>query len=310
MNAWLPMLLIGLLSCAAWAWPQLFTPLGAAIVPALGVIMFGMGTGLSTEQLRGVLAQPRWLVVGVVLQFLLMPLLAWAIAAGLALPVMVAAGLIVTGACPGGTASNVMVYLVGGNLALSVAMTTCSTLIAPLATPLLAQLFIGERLSLPMLQMYTSILQVVVLPVTAGMLIRYRLPQVGVQLQRLMPWVAMVLVAMIVATIFALNHNRLAQVGPLLVVAVIAHNLAGLTLGYWVTALLGGDVQQRRTVALEVGMQNSGLASALAVKFLAPAAALPAALFSFFHNVSALVWIGIVGRHDQQRDRSVLAEQQ
>ncbi|MDF1819684.1 MAG: bile acid:sodium symporter family protein [Immundisolibacteraceae bacterium] len=291
--AWGPLLLLIILSTAAWLVPGQFASLKSGIVPALGLIMFGMGVGLSTEQLLGVVKSPRFLLIGVVLQFLLMPLLAWGIATAMGLPLLLAAGLIITGSCPGGTASNVMVYLAGGNLALSVAMTTCSTLIAPLVTPLLAQFYIGERLELPVGQMYLSIVQIVVLPVAAGMALRGWLPQVGERLLRVMPWVAMTLVALIVATIVGLNKERLVDIGGWLLLAVALHNAGGLLLGYLGSWLLGANESDRRTVALEVGMQNSGLATALAIKFLAPAAALPAALFSLWHNLSALTWIAL-----------------
>ena len=291
--AWGPLLLLVILSGAAWVAPEQFAPLKSGIVPALGLVMFGMGVGLSTGQLLAVIKSPRFLLLGVFLQFLLMPLLAWGIAATMELPLLLAAGLIITGSCPGGTASNVMVYLAGGNLALSVAMTTCSTLIAPLVTPLLAQFYIGERLDLPVGQMYLSIMQIVVLPVAGGMALRWWLPQFGERLMRVMPWVAMTLVALIVATIVGLNKDRLTDIGGWLLLAVALHNLSGLVLGYLGSWLFGADESDRRTVALEVGMQNSGLATALAIKFLAPAAALPAALFSLWHNLSALTWIAL-----------------
>jgi len=291
--AWIPLTLLLALSGAAWVIPGQFAQLKPGIVPALGLIMFGMGVGLSSKQLIEVLKKPRLLLLGVFLQFLLMPLLAWGIAAAMGLPLLLAAGLIITGSCPGGTASNVMVYLAGGNLALSVAMTTCSTLIAPLVTPLLAQWYIGERLELPVGQMYLSILQIVVLPVAAGMALRWWLPRVGGRLMQAMPWVAMTLVALIVATIVGLNRDRLGDIGMWLLLAVALHNVAGLVLGYLGSWLFGANRSDRRTVALEVGMQNSGLATALAIKFLAPAAALPAALFSLWHNLSALTWIAL-----------------
>lgn len=301
MAAWGPLLLLIILSGLAWLLPHLFAPLKSGIVPALGLVMFGMGVGLSTEQLMAVLKKPRFLLLGVFLQFLLMPLLAWGISGVLGLPLLLAAGMIITGSCPGGTASNVMVYLAEGNLALSVAMTTCSTLLAPLVTPLLAQWYIGERLDLPVAQMYLTVLQIVVLPVAAGMMVRWRLPRAGEGLSRVMPWVAMILVGLIVGTIVGLNRDQLADVGPWLLLAVALHNGAGLLLGYLGSWLFGADERDRRAVALEVGMQNSGLASALAIKFLAPAAALPAALFSLWHNISALIWVAL-----QRRDPDML----
>ena len=291
--AWGPLLVLLLISTAAWFLPQHFAPMKSGIVPALGLIMFGMGVGLSGEQLILVLKKPRFLILGVALQFLLMPLLAWAIAGAMGLPLLLAAGLIITGSCPGGTASNVMVYLAKGNLALSVAMTTCSTLLAPLATPFLAQFYLGERLELPVAQMYLTVLQIVLLPVAAGMALRWWLPQVSDRISTVMPWIAMILVALIVGTIVGLNRDRLTDVGLWLLLAVALHNGAGLLLGYLGSWAFGAAEADRRAVALEVGMQNSGLATALAIKFLAPAAALPAAIFSLWHNISALIWVAI-----------------
>ena len=301
-SAWGPLLVLLVITAAAWSFPQHFAPMKSGIVPALGLIMFGMGVGLSSEQLLSVLKQPRFLILGVVLQFLLMPLLAWAISSAMDLPLLLAAGLIITGSCPGGTASNVMVYLAKGNLALSVAMTTCSTLLAPLATPFLAQLYLGERLELPVAQMYLTVLQIVLLPVAAGMAVRWWLPRFSDRLSTVMPWVAMILVALIVGTIVGLNRDRLTDVGLWLLLAVALHNGAGLLLGYMGSWAFGASEADRRAVALEVGMQNSGLATALAIKFLAPAAALPAALFSLWHNISALMWVALQ-RPVEENDR-------
>ncbi|MEL0081720.1 MAG: bile acid:sodium symporter family protein [Gammaproteobacteria bacterium] len=293
-QAWGPLLLLIAISVVAWSFPGQFAPLKSAIVPGLGLIMFGMGVGLSSEQLLAVLRNPGYLALGVACQFLLMPALAWGIAAIMGLPLLLAAGLIITGSCPGGTASNVMVYLARGNLALSVAMTTCSTLLAPLATPLLAQFYIGERLELPVAQMYLTVLQIVLLPVAAGMALRQWRPTLGERVSQVTPWVAMILVALIVGTIIGLNRERLNDVGGWLLLAVAIHNGAGLLLGYLGSWLAGAGEADRRAIALEVGMQNSGLATALAIKFLAPAAALPAALFSLWHNLSALTWVALM----------------
>lgn len=289
---YVPLLLLGAGCALAWWLPAAFLPLKPAIVPGLGVIMFGMGMALRPGELTAVARRPQRLALGVVLQFAIMPAAAWLVARSLGLSPVLAAGLILTGACPGGTASNVMTYLARGNVALSVGMTTCSTLLAPLATPWLTWLLVGQRVPVPVLHMFWSIVEIVILPVALGMLCNRVLPTVTRRLERVFPWVSMTVIALIVAIIVALSRDRLAQIGLVLAVAVVAHNAIGLTLGYLGAAAAGCDARDRRTIALEVGMQNSGLATALAVQFFPAAAALPAALFSVWHNVSGLVLAG------------------
>ncbi|MFZ5492723.1 MAG: bile acid:sodium symporter family protein [Pseudomonadota bacterium] len=278
-----------LLACVgAWAAPQLFVPLKGAIVPALGLIMFGMGLTLTGTQLAAVLRRPRWLVLGIVLQFAVMPILGWALAAGFGLPPALAAGVILVGACPGGTASNVMTFLARGDVALSVAMTAVSTLAAPLLTPWITLWLAGTRVDVPALAMLVDILRIVLLPVLAGVALRRYLGGLAGPLARWLPGLSMLLVALIVAIIVALNRHQLGAVGALLAGAVALHNALGFALGYVGARLGGASPPQRRAIAIEVGMQNSGLATALAIKFLPTLAALPAALFSVWQNLAGL----------------------
>ena len=288
LEAAIPTALLLLACVAAWFVPQAFVPLKALIVPMLGLVMFGMGLTLTGAELAAVLRRPRWLLLGIGLQFLIMPTLAFVIAGWLGLSAPLAAGLILVGACPGGTASNVMTYLARGDVALSVAMTAASTLIAPLATPWLTLWLAGARVDVPALAMLVDILRIVLLPVLAGVLLRRYLGGVARQLARWLPGLAMLLVALIVAIIVALNRGQLVAAGALAAIAVVLHNGFGFALGY-LGALLGGAAPaQRRAISIEVGMQNSGLATALAFKFLPPLAALPAALFSVWQNLAAL----------------------
>jgi BASS family bile acid:Na+ symporter len=273
---------------AAWFVPQALVPLKGAIVPALGLIMFGMGLTLTGPQLTAVLRRPRWLLLGIGLQFLIMPTLAWGLAELLGLPPTLAAGLILVGACPGGTASNVMTYLARGDVALSVAMTAASTLVAPLATPWLTLWLAGTRVDVPALAMLIDILRIVLLPVLAGVLLRRYLAGLAKGLARWLPGLSMLLIALIVAIILALNRHQLAATGTLVAGAVVLHNGFGFALGYLGARLGGAGPAQRRAIAIEVGMQNSGLATALAIKFLPPLAALPAALFSVWQNLAGL----------------------
>lgn len=287
-NALVPLLLLLTALALGWYRPQWLVPLRPGIVPGLAIIMFVMGMALTGAQVVAMLRQPRWLVLGVVLQYLIMPLAAWGLAAVLALPKGLAVGLVLVGTCPGGTASNVMVYLARGNLALSVAMTTVSTLASPLLTPLLAWLLLSTSVDVPLGDMLRSIVLVVILPLTVGMVARSRWPRLASDGDRWLARLAMLIVALIVGTIVALNREALPGVGALLLLAVVLHNGIGLGAGYALAILLGADPQTRRAIALEVGMQNSGLATVLALKFFAPLAALPAALFSVWHNVSGL----------------------
>jgi bile acid:Na+ symporter, BASS family len=288
-----PLVFLLLMSTAAWFWPALFVPLKPAIVPGLGIIMFAMGTTLSPGQIFAVMVRPRWLVVGVALQFMIMPLVAWGLAISLDLSAALAAGLILVGSCPGGTASNLMVYLGRGNLALSVAMTAVSTLLAPVATPWLTHWLVGERIEIPVREIFYSMVAVVLLPVSLGMVARavFRRWMAGVA--RTLPLVSLVVIGLIVATVVALSRDNLTLLAPTVIIAVMLHNGFGLLLGYGAALAAGAGLADRRAIALEVGMQNSGLAAALAIKFLPIAAVLPAAAFSLWHNLSALSLIAV-----------------
>ena len=288
-----PLVLLLVLSTAAWFWPALFVPLKPAIVPGLGIIMFAMGTTLSPGQIAAVMVRPRWLVIGVVLQFMIMPLVAWGLAISLNLSAALAAGLILVGSCPGGTASNLMVYLSRGNLALSVAMTAMSTLLAPLATPWLTHWLVGERVEIPVREIFYSMAAVVLLPVALGMVARAVFKRWMAGVERMLPLVSLVVIGLIVATVVALSRDNLTLLAPTVILAVMLHNGFGLLLGYGAALAAGAGLAERRAIALEVGMQNSGLAAALAIKFLPMAAALPAAAFSLWHNLSALGLIAV-----------------
>ena len=288
-----PPLVIAGAALAALLWPAPFAALRPGIVPGLGLIMFVMGLSLRGSDLLAVLRAPRWLLLGVTLQFSVMPLAAFALARLLALPPELALGLLLVGACPGGTASNVMVYLAGGNLALSVAMTSLATLLAPLATPLLMAGLADAEVQVPVGAMVRSIALIVALPVAAGMLVRWRSPAWVQRAEPALPWLALAAVAFIVASIVGINRAALVSIGSVVVAAVALHHAIGLAAGYVLARAFGADEGVRRALALEVGMQNSGLGAALAVQFFTAAAALPAAVFSVLHNLGALALIGL-----------------
>lgn len=275
-----------LFSLLAWWQPQWFVFAQSAILPLLALIMFAMGLTLTLADFKRVLLQPFIMLLGVALQFGLMPFLAWVIAMILQLDPMLAVGLILVGACSGGTASNVMTYLAGGNVALSITMTVVSTLLAIFMTPWLSWLYIDAALDVPVAAMVKSIFLLVIFPVVSGALVNQFLHRYIRPVHALCPLIAMFAIVLIIAIVVAINNERMAQLSWLLVLAVILHNVSGLLLGYGGARLLGHSTIIARTVAIEVGMQNSGLAVALAMNFFTPLAALPGALFSVWHNIS------------------------
>jgi BASS family bile acid:Na+ symporter len=281
-------------SLVAWQFPAVFTGFKPAIIPLLGLVMFGMGITLAPGRFMDVVRRPRIILLGVALQYLVMPLAGWSLAKLLALPVPLAVGLILVGCSPGGTASNVICYLARGDVALSITLTTVSTVCAVLLTPLLTLVYAGQSVPVPALDMLVSILRVIILPVSCGVLLNHFLTDRLQALQAVFPAISVLAIVLIIAIIVALNAAQLAALGGLLVTAVVLHNLLGLLGGYWIPRWLGVPRVQCRTLAIEVGMQNSGLAVALAVKYFSAAAALPGALFSIWHNLSgallASVW--------------------
>jgi len=275
-----------LFALIAALFPEWFTPLSGWILPLLGLIMFTMGMTLRVADFSRVLKMPTVIVIGVLMQFLLMPLFGWILALAFSLPPLLAAGLILVGSCPGGTASNVICFLSKGDVALSVTLTAISTLLAFLATPLLTWLYVGESIDVPVLKMLLTILKIVLLPVLAGVVINTYL---GDHLERIkpgLPVLSVFAIVTVIAIVTALNANNLMQLTSVIIIAVMLHNLFGLAAGYFLTRAMGYDIQTARTLAIEVGMQNSGLGTALAVKYFGATAALPGALFSIWHNLS------------------------
>ena len=281
-------------AAVAFAAPEaVLTVLPVGLVPILlGAVMFGMGLTLSPKDFLPVVARPKAVALGVAAQFLLMPLLAVVLAKLLNLPADLALGVILVGCCPGGTASNVMAYLAKGDVALSVAMTSVSTLLAPLTTPLLVKLCAGHVLAVDAAAMALSVVQVVILPIALGVLANRVLPRVIVRLRGVLPAFSSTVVVMIVAIVMAANATRLREAWGLVLVAVILHNLLGMASGWGFARLCRLDAAKCRTLAIEVGMQNSGLAVSLATLHFAanPLAAVPGALFSVWHNISGSLY--------------------
>ncbi|MEM7120748.1 MAG: bile acid:sodium symporter family protein [Pseudomonadota bacterium] len=271
---------------AAYLSPDTFASLRWAIVPLLAVIMFGMGLTLTPADFLRVATRPLVVVLGMALQFIAMPLAAFVIGLALGLEPMLLAGFVLLGASPGGTASNVICYLARGDVALSVSLTTVSTLLAVLLTPSLTWLYVGEAVDVAVGAMLLSVLKIVVAPVMLGVLIntflgRFLRPAVAV-----FPLISVAAIVLAIAVVVALSADRIPQIGFLILIGVVLHNLIGLLAGYGGGVLFGQDRTTCRTLSIEVGMQNSGLALALATQFFSAAAALPAAVFSVWHNLS------------------------
>ena len=280
-----PLWALGASALALWA-PDVFASLRWAIVPMLGVVMFGMGMTLRAANFGFVVRHPAPVFFGIALQFGLMPFVAWGVAGVMGLSPELTAGLILVGSCPGGTASNVICYLARADVALSITLTSFSTLLAVLATPLLTELYAGQSIEVDVTGMILSILRVVIVPVSLGVAVNRLLGTRLDRFSRAFPLVSVAAIVLIIAIIVALNRDRVLETTAPVLLAVALHNGIGLLAGYGLTRLAGFDRTRCRTLAIEVGMQNSGLGVVLATQFFSPLAALPGAIFSIWHNLS------------------------
>ena len=289
--------------------------LSALIVPLLQVIMFGMGTELSLKDFANVMRMPKGIIVGIICHYTIMPLVGFALVNIFHFPLEIAAGIILIGSCPSGLASNVMCYLAKANLALSVSVTTISTLLAPLLTPLLMKLLAGQLVEVQFWVMVWDITKIVIIPLVTGLLFHCLVRGKLKWLDRALPLVSMGGIALIIVVITAAGRNSLLQVGALLVLAMLIHNLAGYFFGYWSSRLLGFEEKDCRTISIEVGMQNGGLASGLALAMgrlatvgLAPAIFGP--LMNITGSVLASIWHRIpVKEKEGTEDETVVALQ-
>ena len=254
----------------------------------LGVVMFGMGLTLNLNDFKIVFSRPKDVIIGCLAQFTIMPLLAWGLATVFQLDEALALGVVLVGCCPGGTASNVITYLAKGDLALSVGMTGVSTLLAPLLTPLLTWALAGKSVDVDVAGMLLSILWVVILPIVVGLTVKWIWPKFTEKATDYLPAISSIAISLIVAIVIGANASKLMAGGLIIVVVVMLHNLSGLGLGYLIGRVLGLSEPKKRAISIEVGMQNSGLASSLAtIHFAAyPLATIPGAIFSVWHNIS------------------------
>lgn len=281
--------------------PDVFSHIKPKVInPLLGVIMFGMGLTLKFDDFKVVFSRPRDVIVGCLAQFTVMPLLAWVLARIFGLDQALTVGVILVGCCPGGTASNVITYLAKGDLALSVGMTGVSTLLAPILTPLLVLLLAGQSVDVDVVAMFLSILWVVILPIVAGLIVKRLWPTQTEKATAYLPALSSVTICFIVLIIIAANAHKLLTGGLLIILVVVLHNVCGLALGYLIGRILKLAPAKRKAISIEVGMQNSGLASSLATLHFAayPMATIPGALFSVWHNISGAIVARYFSKHE------------
>ncbi len=273
----------------------------------LGIVMFGMGLTLKLSDFRVVFSHPRDVVIGFVAQFTIMPLLAFALSRCFNLSPELTVGVILVGTCPGGTSSNVMTYLAKGDVALSVGMTAVSTVLAPVATPLLTYLYAGQTVDVNLLSMFMSIIQVVILPIALGFAINKFFPRFTANAVGVLPLVSTLAIVAIVGAVVSANASKLLTCGMVVLCVVVVHNILGYTLGYTAGKVLRMSESKCRTVAIEVGMQNSGLATSLATVHFAqyPLATIPGAVFSVWHNVSGAMLASIFRRRSERENKQV-----
>ncbi|MEI0532045.1 bile acid:sodium symporter family protein [Brachyspira pilosicoli] len=258
--------------------------------------MFCMGITLKVEDFKVLFTRPKDIAIGAIAQFTIMPLLAFLLSLAFRLPPELAIGVILVGTCPGGISSNVITYLAKGDVPLSVGMTSVSTILAPLATPLLTLLYAGEKIDVNAVSMFISILQVVILPIVLGFIINKFFHKFVEHLKDVLPLISVVAVVAIVAAVVSANSQRLMQVGHLVVIVIIIHNTLGYMLGYLLGKVCKFNNAKCKTISIEVGMQNAGLASSLASTHFAymALAAVPGAIGSVWHCISGSIVANIM----------------
>jgi BASS family bile acid:Na+ symporter len=280
--------------------PPLFAWIRPHIALGLGIIMFGMGLTLDFGDFARVGREWRTAGLGVGLQYLIMPLIAWVLCLALRLPPEAAVGVILVGCCPSGTASNVIAYFARADVPLSVVMTLMSTLIAPLATPALVELLAGKRVDVDFWAMVRSVFWIVVFPLLDGLILRRLLRERLKPLIRIFPSLSVLTISAVIACVVALNQKTILEFPALIMLAVILHNALGYLCGFCGTRMLGGGTVTARTISIEVGMQNSGLAVALAGTFFGPTAALAGAVFSLWQNLTGVALARIWSRNTSE----------
>lgn len=290
--------LIAFLKPVTFSWIQ-----PSVINYLLGFVMLCMGIALKPNDFKVVFMQPKSIIIGCLSQFVIMPVIAWLLTKIFNLPEELAIGVILVGCCPGGTASNIMTYLAKGDLALSVGMTSVSTVLAPILTPLIFWFFAGTFVEVDVMNMFLSIVKVVILPIIIGLCIQHFFQKFATASAEVLPAISALFVALIVGIVVSANATKLLDVGILVFVVVVLHNLCGILLGYLVGRGMKLSHKQCVAISIEVGMQNSGLACSLAQQHFSSmlAATVPGAVFSVWHNLSGAVFARIYSSMDENK---------
>lgn len=287
-----------LFAALAFLLPGGFTWISPYINLLLGIIMFGMGLTLKLKDFKQVITAPKEVITLVVAQYTIMPLLAVGLVFLFQLPPEIAIGVILVGCSPGGTSSNVMTYLAKGNMALSVTATSVSTLLAPIITPALTLLLASAWLPVSFSAMFISIIQIVLVPIALGVAVQYLLGDKVEQAVGILPLISVIGIIGVITAVVSNNVENILASGLLIFAVVILHNLLGYLVGFLLGKVFRFDLKDTKTLSIEVGMQNSGLAATLAATHFSPIAAVPGALFSVWHNISgslAANWLSKLG---------------
>ncbi|PLR76307.1 sodium transporter [Bacillus sp. V3-13] len=294
-----------LFAALAFFAPSGFTWIAPYIVPLLGIIMFGMGLTLSGSDFKEVFKRPKDVLIGVFGQFLIMPLLAFVLAKALQLPPEIAVGVILVGCCPGGTASNVMTFLSKGDVPLSVTITSITTVLAPIVTPALILLLASQWVPVDPNGLFLSIVKIVIVPIVLGLIVKKLFNKQATASAKALPLVSVIAIVAIVTAVVSVSQPQIAKTGLTIFAVVVLHNVLGYGLGYLFGKLFKMELSKKKAVAIEVGMQNSGLGAAIATAHFSPLAAVPSAIFSVWHNISGPILATIFSRMRDGKDSSL-----
>lgn len=296
--------LFAFLSPSMFEWATTYTSL------LLGFAMFGMGMTINANDFKNILRHPKDVFIGCLAQFLVMPLISYLLEVTFNLPTPIAIGVILVGCCPGGTASNIITHIAGGDTTLSVSMTVVSTLLCPILTPLWIYLLAGQWVDVSILSMITSVVKVVLVPIILGIIINYKMKNKKEYLSSVMPLISVVSVLLLIAGIVATNKEQLLICGSTVFIIIILHNVIGMILGFTIAKLFKMDLPKSTAVCVEVGMQNSGLAVSLALSNFAtqPLCAVPGAIFSIWHNISGGILASIMKKRSEDNNINYIPE--
>lgn len=279
----------------------------SSILPLLMIIMFGMGLTVTPKDFIIVFKRPKEVIIGCMAQFIVMPFLAFTLGKLFNLETGLLVGVILVGTCPGGTSSNVMTYLGKGDVALSVGMTCVSTLLAPFLTPLITFLLLKSTVSIDMYAMFVSIIKVVLLPISAGMIINHFFTKFTQSIIEVLPLISVTAIVSIIASVVSANSQKILSTGAIVFIVVILHNTLGYAIGYGIGTALKMNIPKRKAVAIEVGMQNSGLATGLAAQAFPnlAMATVPGAIFSVWHNISGAIIANIFAKLEENKTSKI-----